>query len=94
MCFGCTLSFGDMSSPDWMRWDDHPVRQDYNVIMDLGEGAFSQVSLACWRYPSPCMSPAMCSPIDLAETNNNHPVLLKPILAAPIQRFGLALHCW
>ena len=34
----------DLSLPGWMVWSDHPVRQQYDVVMDLGEGAFAQVS--------------------------------------------------
>lgn len=27
-----------------MVWSDHPVRKQYDVVMDLGEGSFAQVS--------------------------------------------------
>ena len=36
---------GGQYEQEWQRWGDHPVRKEYDVIMDLGEGAFSQVNL-------------------------------------------------
>ena len=32
MCFD-----GTSVLQDWMVWSDHPVRKDYEIIMDLGE---------------------------------------------------------
>ncbi len=43
MCFNCFVISGDANLPDWQQWSDHPVRKEYDVLMDLGEGAFSQV---------------------------------------------------
>jgi len=43
MCFNCLVISGDGNAPEWQQWADHPVRKDYDIIMDLGEGAFSQV---------------------------------------------------
>ncbi len=34
----------DLSMPDWMVWSDHPVRKQFDVVMDLGEGSFAQVT--------------------------------------------------
>lgn len=47
MCFGCLVFSGEGNLPDWQTWTDHPVRKEYDIIMDLGEGAFSQVSPSC-----------------------------------------------
>lgn len=33
----------DVMLPSWMVWSDHPIRQQYDVVMDLGEGSFAQV---------------------------------------------------
>lgn len=33
----------DHALPGWMVWSDHPVRQQFDVVMDLGEGSFAQV---------------------------------------------------
>ena len=44
MCSNCCVIQGGQYEQDWQRWGDHPVRKEYDVIMDLGEGAFSQVS--------------------------------------------------
>lgn len=41
----CVLD-GGLTLQDWMVWDRHPVRRTYDVVMDLGEGAFSTVVLA------------------------------------------------
>ncbi len=44
---GCLCGDPDaynLSLPDWMVWSDHPVRQQFDVVMDLGEGSFAQVS--------------------------------------------------
>lgn len=55
MCFNCLVISGDSNAPEWQQWADHPVRKDYDILMDLGEGAFSQVrsELICcmmsWR---------------------------------------------
>lgn len=46
MCFNCCIIYGGQYEQEWQRWGDHPVRKDYDIIMDLGEGAFSQVSAA------------------------------------------------
>ncbi|KAL0031709.1 hypothetical protein WJX79_002351 [Trebouxia sp. C0005] len=35
----------DLSIPDWMVWSDHPVRKQFDVVMDLGEGSFAQAML-------------------------------------------------
>ena len=35
----------DLSMPDWMVWSDHPVRKQFDVVMDLGEGSFAKVTL-------------------------------------------------
>lgn len=43
-CLSCCVIQGGQYEQDWQRWGDHPVRKEYDVIMDLGEGAFSQVS--------------------------------------------------
>ena len=43
MC-SCCVIHGGIYEQDWQRWGDHPVRKEYDVIMDLGEGAFSQAS--------------------------------------------------
>ena len=32
MCFD-----GTSVLQDWMVWSDHPVRKEYEIIMDLGE---------------------------------------------------------
>ncbi len=45
MCFNCCVIQGGQYEQDWQRWGDHPVRKEYDVIMDLGEGAFSQVKV-------------------------------------------------
>ena len=45
MCSNCCVIQGGLYEQDWQRWGDHPVRKDYDVIMDLGEGAFSQVTV-------------------------------------------------
>ncbi|CAL8466722.1 g6258 [Coccomyxa elongata] len=45
MCFNCFVISGDANLPEWQQWSDHPVRKEYDVLMDLGEGAFSQVVL-------------------------------------------------
>lgn len=34
----------DLALPNWMVWSDHPVRQQFDVVMDLGEGSFAQVA--------------------------------------------------
>ncbi len=41
----------DLSMPDWMVWSDHPVRKQFDVVMDLGEGSFAQVT---FRVPCFC----------------------------------------
>lgn len=41
----CVLD-GGLTMQDWMIWDRHPVRRTYDIVMDLGEGAFSSVVLA------------------------------------------------
>jgi hypothetical protein len=46
MCFNCCIIYGGQYEQEWQRWGDHPVRKDYDIIMDLGEGAFSQVRAA------------------------------------------------
>ena len=43
MCFNCFVISGDANLPEWQQWSDHPVRKEYDILMDLGEGAFSQV---------------------------------------------------
>lgn len=43
MCFNCLVISGEANVPEWQQWADHPVRKEYDFIMDLGEGAFSQV---------------------------------------------------
>ena len=40
---GCCSALADVNTQEWARWADHPVRKDYDVVMDLGEGAFSLV---------------------------------------------------
>ncbi|KAL3154387.1 hypothetical protein ABBQ32_013863 [Trebouxia sp. C0010 RCD-2024] len=45
---GCLCGEGDaydLTLPSWMVWSDHPIRQQYDVVMDLGEGSFAQVVL-------------------------------------------------
>ena len=42
----------DMSMPAWMVWSDHPVRQQFDVVMDLGEGSFAQVSQFILQHQS------------------------------------------
>ena len=45
---GCLCGDADaynMALPDWMVWSDHPIRQQFDVVMDLGEGSFAQVRL-------------------------------------------------
>ena len=44
MCSCCVIQGGQYEQ-DWQRWGDHPARKEYDVIMDLGEGAFSQVNV-------------------------------------------------
>ncbi|KAK9831839.1 hypothetical protein WJX81_000472 [Elliptochloris bilobata] len=41
----CTLT-GALGAEEWRQWGQHPARKDWDVIMDLGEGAFSEVVLA------------------------------------------------
>ncbi|KAK9794940.1 hypothetical protein WJX73_003198 [Symbiochloris irregularis] len=36
----------NVNTQEWARWGSHPLRKDYDVVMDLGEGAFSLVVLA------------------------------------------------
>ncbi|KAK9824560.1 hypothetical protein WJX72_011313 [[Myrmecia] bisecta] len=43
---GCCTCTGDLTQAGWLQWSDHPIRNEYQVVMDLGEGAFSQVVLA------------------------------------------------
>ena len=90
MCFNCCV-IGDVQSPDWMRWEDHPVRKEYDIVMDLGEGAFSQVR-TCMHAPlHPCMSgnPAIpaCQAQGLLATHSPH---------TPCQQgaHDLASCCW
>ncbi len=46
MCFD-----GTSVLQDWMVWSDHPVRKDYEIIMDLGEHGDMQT---LWRsHPAP-----------------------------------------
>lgn len=33
----------NVTLPSWMVWSDHPIRLQYDVVMDLGEGSFAQV---------------------------------------------------
>ena len=40
---GCCSSLSTLTMQEWMVWNTHPIRQFYEVIMDLGEGAFSLV---------------------------------------------------
>ena len=44
---GCCSALVHVNEQEWTRWADHPVRQEYGVVMDLGEGAFSLVSPVC-----------------------------------------------
>ena len=48
-CCTCT---GELGMEGWQIWTDHPIREQYEVIMDLGEGGFAQVS---------CRTPAAVS---------------------------------
>jgi serine/threonine protein kinase len=49
-CFAdCCLVSADDYGPAYMRWEDHPSRVDWEVLQDLGAGAFSQVVLARHR---------------------------------------------
>lgn len=41
----CTLT-GALGMEEWRHWDQHPARKDWDVIMDLGAGAFSEVRSA------------------------------------------------
>lgn len=41
----CCSALVQVNEPSWTRWGDHPVRADYEVLQDLGEGAFSLVAL-------------------------------------------------
>ena len=50
----CCSALVHVNTQEWAIWADHPVRQDYDVIMDLGEGAFS---LASGRFsPKPSIA--------------------------------------
>ena len=40
-CCTCT---GELGMEGWQIWTDHPIREQYEVVMDLGEGGFAQVS--------------------------------------------------
>lgn len=45
-CFDfCTLSADDFV-PAYQKWEDHPIRKEWEPLQDLGSGAFSQVVLA------------------------------------------------
>ncbi|GAB4817123.1 hypothetical protein N2152v2_004169 [Parachlorella kessleri] len=37
------LCTGELFEEDYYRWSDHPARQQWEVLKDLGEGAFAQV---------------------------------------------------
>ena len=45
----CTLT-GALGMEEWRHWDQHPARKDWDVIMDLGAGAFSEVGTAGCRH--------------------------------------------
>jgi hypothetical protein len=45
---GCCVLTGGLGEEDWRGWTQHPCRKDWEIIMDLGEGAFSQA-----RAPAP-----------------------------------------
>jgi hypothetical protein len=36
----CVLD-GSSTLQDWMVWDKHPIRKQYDVVMDLGESRSS-----------------------------------------------------
>lgn len=36
---------GEFLEDDYYLWGDHPAREQWEVLKDLGEGAFSQVGL-------------------------------------------------
>ena len=38
----------------WQRWDDHPARQQWEVLKDLGAGALSQVGRGVCGGGGPC----------------------------------------
>ena len=41
---GCATA-GELFEEDYYRWSDHPARQQWEVLKDLGEGAFAQVGM-------------------------------------------------
>lgn len=61
-CCTCT---GELGMEGWQIWTDHPIREQYEVVMDLGEGAFAQVSCRMHARcshrvcPKPQASPAV-----------------------------------
>ena len=43
---GCCVCSDEFYLPDWKRWSDHPAREQWTVLKDLGSGAFADVVLA------------------------------------------------
>lgn len=48
----CCVCGADDFTDGWQRWDDHPVRRQWDVLKDLGAGAASQVR--GWRAGRVC----------------------------------------
>ena len=65
MGLSCCVLTGGLGEEDWRQWAQHPARKDWDVIMDLGEGAFSQAR-SCEAFPNPTLPyptlrPSYCS---------------------------------
>jgi len=45
-CLDCCVVSADDFIPAYKRWENHPARQDWEPIKDLGSGSFSSVVLA------------------------------------------------
>lgn len=54
MGLSCCVLTGALGEEDWRQWAQHPARKDWDVIMDLGEGAFSQAR-SCEAFPNPTL---------------------------------------
>lgn len=44
MAFACCECGGTVE--EWADWTSHPIHQEWQIIRDLGEGAFAQTELA------------------------------------------------